>query len=71
MKRLLPLTISILLFCSATATNPPLLQKKTIPEEAVEIAIADFLKCRLSKKCRVFYMSTYFRGEYDPYEIYD
>lgn len=40
-------------------------------EVAVEKAISDFLKCKLSKKHNAFSVSIYERGEYDPYEIGD
>ena len=63
MKRLLLLFISIILFCSAS------FPQKNQKEEAIDIAITDFLKSKLSKRSNVFCVSIYKKGKYDKYEI--
>ena len=63
MKRLLLLFISIILFCSAS------FPQKNQKEEAIDIAITDFLKSKLSKRSNVFRVSIYEKDHYDGYEI--
>ena len=63
MKRLLLLFISIILFCSAS------FPQKNQNEEAIDIAITDFLKSKLSKRSNVFRVSIYEKDHYDGYEI--
>ncbi len=69
MKKVLLALVLTLLFCSALA--PPIMQRTTIQDTAMEIAIADYLEGRLSKPFNVFTVSMYEKGEYDRYEISD
>lgn len=66
MKNLLLAIVFTALFCSA-ASPPDGKQKVAAPDAVVEIA--DFLKCRVSKKHNVFSVNIYDRDEYETYEI--
>jgi hypothetical protein len=67
MKRLL-LAFIFAAFCCSVMSQP-VTQITESHNEAIEIAITDFLKCRLSKKSNVFSVGIYEKGEYDRYEI--
>ncbi len=69
MKKILALLIFTAFICSAM--NPPVVPHIAAHNDAIEIAITDFLKCSLRKKYSAFYVSIYDRGEYDRYEISD
>ncbi len=58
-----------MLFCSALA--PPIHQRKSIQDNAIEIAIEDYLKCRLSKPYNAFLVWIDGISEYAPYKIDD
>lgn len=71
MKNLIVFTFCSLLLCScATRKQSPVLPENRI-DAAIEIAITDFLKCRLKRHHNAFSIRMYERGEYDRYEIND
>lgn len=69
MKKLYATIIFAAFFCSVISSAYG--QKPEFADAAIEIAIADFLKCRSSKGYNVFAVSIYERGKYDPYKIGD
>ncbi len=61
--------ISFTLFCSAMSQS---VMQGTVPQEdAIEIAITDFLKYRRSNQYDAFVVWVFEKGEYDRYEISD
>lgn len=69
MKKTLLAIILAILFCSAM--SPPALQRTPVHDTAVEIAIADYLKCKLSKPFNVFNVWIDEISEYAPHKIND
>lgn len=69
MKRLL---FSFVFFIFlGSAMSQPIVQRTEPQEEAIEIAIADFLKYRRSNQYDAFVVWIFEKGEYDRYEISD
>lgn len=69
MKKLYATVIFVVFFCSVIPLTYG--QKVELNDAAIEIAITDFLKCRLSKKSSVFSVSIYEGGTDDRYKIMD
>ncbi len=69
MKRLL-LAFIFAAFCCSIMSQPvtPITESHN---QAIEIAITDFLKCNLRKKYSAFSVSIYEKSKYDRYEVSD
>ncbi len=69
MKKILLLLLLTMLFCSSSP--PPIMQRTSAYDTAIEIAIEDYLKCRLSKHFCAFIVWVDEISEYAPYKIND